>query len=71
MLNKYLKYISIPIWPILIVLPIMLFGLFSMSDVSGQDKEFYKQAIWIIISICSILIFSNINYRNFLTKGNE
>lgn len=64
MYNYVKSNLKLPIIPLLIVVPIMLMGLVTMSGIGGDNSIFYKQLSWIIISIISMIIFANINYGN-------
>lgn len=46
----------------LIVLPIMILGLVTMSSIGDAHTVFYKQLIWIVISLVAMFVFANINY---------
>ena len=47
---------------LLIIVPIMLSGLVSISNFGVNDQLFHKQLIWIIISILTFIALSRINY---------
>ncbi len=62
---NYLKSnLKITTIPLLIVIPIMLMGLVTMSSIGGGNGVFYKQLSWIIISIFAMIAFANVNYSN-------
>jgi rod shape determining protein RodA len=42
---------------------ILLAGLFTMSSFQGNDAYFWKQSIWIIISLSVFLVASQFEYR--------
>lgn len=54
---------------LLVILPIMLAGLATMSGIGNESAEFWKQLVWISISLCAFLIISNLNFKN-LNKSN-
>lgn len=61
----YSKIINaIPAIPLLIIIPMMLMGLSSMSNINSLGGIFWKQLIWIIISIISLIIFANIEFKS-------
>lgn len=41
---------------------IMIFGLLTLIDISGNTNEFYKQGIWIIISMLAMIVLAGLNY---------
>jgi rod shape determining protein RodA len=48
---------------ILLILPIMIAGLLTMSDFDTSDSYFLKQSIWITIAIVAYILTSFIDYR--------
>ncbi len=42
----------------------MLMGLSTMSSLNSVGGIFWKQLVWIIISLLSMIIFANLNYKN-------
>ncbi len=55
---------AIPLIPLLIITPMMLMGLSSMSNISSLGGIFWKQLIWIVIAIVSLIIFYNFDYKS-------
>ncbi len=55
---------ALPLLPLLIVSPIMFMGLSAMSNINSSGDIFWKQLIWIMISLLSLIIFANLNYKN-------
>lgn len=51
----------------LATLPLLGAGLVTMNSLTGDSSYFYKQSIWICISLLAFFIFSNIDFR-FLRK---
>ena len=66
MILKFLKKID---WVIIFcILPMMIFALFTMSSLSGEngilhDTYFLKQSVFIFISILALIIVSFFDYR--------
>ena len=56
------KHVRWPIVPMLIVSPIMILGLITMSSIGDAHTVFYKQLIWIVISLFAMFVSVNINY---------
>jgi rod shape determining protein RodA len=49
-------------------LTISFLGLFTMNSFVGNDSNFYKQIIWLVVSVLAFFSFSFIDYR-FLRKS--
>lgn len=46
-----------------VVLCIMLAGLFTMSSFQAQDSYFWKQGVWITVSLLAFILISRFEYR--------
>ncbi len=60
---EYVKKIDFIV--IALALPIMIAGLLTMSDFDTSDSYFFKQSIWIILSLLAYVAFSFVDYRFF------
>lgn len=47
---------------LILLLPIMLAGLITISNFGDNNQLFYKQLTWIFVSICVFFILSRFNY---------
>ncbi len=58
---KWLAYFS-NLKLLLLLMPIMLSGLITISNFGDDNQLFYKQLIWIVISVSAFIVLSNISY---------
>ncbi len=63
-----LRLFSVRKWSLskvlIIVIPIMLAGLATMSGIGNESTEFWKQLVWIVMSLLIFFIISNLNFKN-------
>lgn len=60
-LKEQVKKIDFTI--VLLVIPIMIGGLLTMSDFDTSDSYFFKQSIWIGLAIFAYIVSSFVDYR--------
>ncbi|MEW5907581.1 MAG: rod shape-determining protein RodA [Patescibacteria group bacterium] len=67
-MKKYIQHID---WILfLFVFPLLISGLITMKSLGGVEKDyfFFRQSVWVAISIIVFFVFANIDWR-FLRKG--
>ncbi len=63
MFKKFLDRISLDWWTFVPALLISLAGLVTMNSFAGENYFFFRQSIWILVSVCVFLVACAVNWR--------
>ena len=64
---KFLRYVD---WLLIVaVVPLLVFGLFTMKSLGGNDYFFNRQLVWIVISFAAFFLFMVLDWRLFKSSA--